>query len=182
LKPTTEERDRLKSNIVQSRDVASTINESDNGIKDQLPVDTQGEQTGEAEYTQNRGPNIQHTSEPESLIADMTSCDDCGLMFENVHDLQSHVKKWCPEKEGVEERPMKRKHDDTISVIPSKRPKLEHTLQVSDSKEQEVFDKLIKLSKKANEELWQDKFDKYEKLGLSKTDAEEKADLKLQSS
>ncbi|KAL4239956.1 hypothetical protein ACF0H5_000753 [Mactra antiquata] len=27
----------------------------------------------------------------------MPSCDDCDVMFENVHDLQNHVKRWCPE-------------------------------------------------------------------------------------
>lgn len=25
---------------------------------------------------------------------DMSSCDDCGLLFENIHDLQRHVKRW----------------------------------------------------------------------------------------
>jgi hypothetical protein len=64
---------------------------------------------------------------------DMTLCDECGVMFKNVHDLQSHVKKWCLEKEGVEERPMKRKFHDTMSVISPKWPKQEYKPQASDS-------------------------------------------------
>lgn len=27
----------------------------------------------------------------------MPSCDDCGIIFENMHNLQRHTKKWCPE-------------------------------------------------------------------------------------
>ena len=26
---------------------------------------------------------------------DMPSCDDCGLLFENIHNLQKRVKNWC---------------------------------------------------------------------------------------
>lgn len=38
---------------------------------------------------------------------DMPSCDDCGIVFENMHDLQRHVKKWCPINVSL-----KRKRDD----------------------------------------------------------------------
>lgn len=38
---------------------------------------------------------------------DMPSCDYCGLLFENMHDLHRHVKRWCPES-----FPLKRKRDD----------------------------------------------------------------------
>ena len=27
----------------------------------------------------------------------MVSCNECGLMFEDVYDLQRHIKNWCPE-------------------------------------------------------------------------------------
>jgi hypothetical protein len=37
--------------------------------------------------------DFQHITPTE----DMPSYDDCGLVFENVHHLQRHVKKWCPE-------------------------------------------------------------------------------------
>ena len=37
----------------------------------------------------------------------MSSCDDCGIMFDNTHDLQRHVKNWCPEN-----RKRKREDDD----------------------------------------------------------------------
>lgn len=28
----------------------------------------------------------------------MPFCDDCGLLFDNMHDLERHVKRCCPEK------------------------------------------------------------------------------------
>lgn len=35
---------------------------------------------------------------------DMSFCDHCGLLFNNTHDLQRHVTRWCPEN-----FPLKRK-------------------------------------------------------------------------
>jgi hypothetical protein len=29
----------------------------------------------------------------------MPSCDDCGLMFENISDLVKHMNRWCPESQ-----------------------------------------------------------------------------------
>ena len=37
----------------------------------------------------------------------MPSCDNCGIMFDNRHVLQRHVKNWCPEN-----RKRKREDDD----------------------------------------------------------------------
>ena len=34
----------------------------------------------------------------------MSSCDECGLMFENIHDFQRHVKNWCPERQPPAKR------------------------------------------------------------------------------
>ncbi|KAK3105224.1 hypothetical protein FSP39_020148 [Pinctada imbricata] len=40
----------------------------------------------------------------------MHSCDDCGLISENIHDLQRHVKTWCPES-----RKRTRDEDDELT-------------------------------------------------------------------
>lgn len=37
----------------------------------------------------------------------MLSCDECGVVSDKIHDLQRHVKMWCPE-----ECTLKRKRDD----------------------------------------------------------------------
>ena len=34
-----------------------------------------------------------------SMETDMFSCDDCGLMFGKLHDLQKYAKKWCSENQ-----------------------------------------------------------------------------------
>lgn len=45
-----------------------------------------------------------HNNEIKS--EDMPSCDDCGIVFENMHDLQRHIKTWCPKNDSL-----KRKRD-----------------------------------------------------------------------
>lgn len=47
----------------------------------------------------------------------MASCDNCGLVFDNTHDLQRHIKTRCPENENRKrqlfqddyEKPLKKK-------------------------------------------------------------------------
>lgn len=33
------------------------------------------------------------TSGSQIILDDMPSCDDCGLVFDNIHDVQRHIKK-----------------------------------------------------------------------------------------
>jgi hypothetical protein len=42
-----------------------------------------------------------------SDLEDMSNCDDCGQVFATIHDLQRHVKLWCPERTSL-----KRKRED----------------------------------------------------------------------
>lgn len=69
----------------------------------------------------------------------MASCDDCGLVFDSTHDLQRHIKTWCPENENRKrqlpqddyEKPLKKKpriiqsdeyvmnHEDDSPIISS---------------------------------------------------------------
>jgi hypothetical protein len=55
----------------------------------------------------------------------MPSCDECGLMFENVSDLMRHLKRWCPENNDF-----KRKREDDNDGIPFKRSKID--VQIED--------------------------------------------------
>ena len=51
----------------------------------------------------------------QSNLEDVPSCDDCGLVFNNAHDLQRNIKRWCPEstfkrkRKNVEEEPSAKK-------------------------------------------------------------------------
>jgi len=57
-------------------------------------------------------------------------CDDCGLLFDTTHDVQRHVKQWCPENDHGN----KRKSEDT-NDLDSKR------LRQQDSDEEDEIDK-----------------------------------------
>ena len=37
------------------------------------------------------------TKSREKRLSNVPSCDDCGIVFENIHDLQNHIKRWCQE-------------------------------------------------------------------------------------
>lgn len=96
LKTTTPEELRLRDNIFQQSKDSLVCD----GTKTHLPIlneiqkdelhcltDTSSDQTYEHQL-----PN-------------MISCDDWGVVLESLHDLQRHIKTWCPEK-----NPLKRKH------------------------------------------------------------------------
>lgn len=119
-----------------------------------------------------------------SLGFAMASCDDCGLVFDSTHDLQRHIKTWCPENENRKrklplvdyEKPLKKKprviqsdeyvmkHEDDSPVI---------------SSEEDYFRRMKKRSKFKNKDTWSEKFDKYRNEGLSKLEAK-KANHKME--
>ena len=95
----------------------------------------------------------------------MSSCDHCGLLFENIHDLQRHIKRWCPE-----EHSLKRKRTDDESPVKN---------QKYESEEGQVFNILMNKARTENESEWIDKYEKYLKRGLNEDEAQERADEKM---
>lgn len=75
----------------------------------------------------------------------MPSCDDCGLVFENMHDLQRHIKTWCPENVSL-----KRKRDDK-EIEEDQPPKKwilfepEEKEEDKENQEDDVFNHLMKI-------------------------------------
>lgn len=63
---------------------------------------------------------ISHQTCQEEL-ASIISCDDCGIVFENLHDLQKHIKTCCPEQNQL-----KGKQPEALSeeIEPSKKNKV----------------------------------------------------------
>lgn len=52
----------------------------------------------------------------------MPSYDDCGVVFDSMHDLQRHIKTWRPESESLK----RKREDEYISEKnSSKRPRAE---------------------------------------------------------
>ena len=115
LKTATPEHLRLRHDNLNTRGIPISNNNiipptSENIINDKIINEDHFE-----EYTSN------HQTCQEEL-ASMISCDDCGILFENLHDLQRHIKTWCPEQNQL-----KRKQPEALSgeIEPSKKPKLE---------------------------------------------------------
>ena len=100
LKPTTQECLRLRSNVLEK------------SIKGcQLP------QT----FHLGSNPPSDQKYFIEQKYNNMQSCDICGLVFENIHDLQRHITRWCPENEDL---PLKRRNISEDEVYPAKIYKL----------------------------------------------------------
>lgn len=97
-----------------------------------------------------------------------------------MHDLQRHVKKWCPENVSF-----KRKRDDEEMEEdqPPKRwiPFELEEKEEKENREHDVFNHLIKMAKVDNEKLWDEKYDKYIKKGLSRENARIQTEEKMNS-
>ncbi|KAK3109060.1 hypothetical protein FSP39_022057, partial [Pinctada imbricata] len=103
----------------------------------------------------------------------MPVCDDCGLMFENIHDLQRHAKKLCPENQLKR----KRQADEDYENPPKKwipygsdNDDEDSTSDIEENREQEAFSTMMSLAKEDKK--------KYEKDGMPVKEAKEKADEK----
>lgn len=57
----------------------------------------------------------------KNIEENMLSCDDCGLMFENISDLARHMNKWCPENNVLR----RKREDDEDDHKQSKKTRLE---------------------------------------------------------
>lgn len=119
LKPTTSEHLRMRRDILSSikpnktehvphysNDPHSKQTHIQLSAKDQFSEQTEtsipfNDASNNQTYLKLPSTDQQLTSsentETDLPSEDMSSCDDCGLLFENIHDLQRHVKRWCPE-------------------------------------------------------------------------------------
>ncbi|CAG2195541.1 unnamed protein product [Mytilus edulis] len=173
----------LKQNTLEEERLKIDIFNEQNQKVDSSDVMIGG---GMAQYKNDEGKNIDQfevrRTREQSLLGDyselfetkeekMPSCDECGLMFENVSDLMRHVKTWCPENNDL-----KRKFNEEYEDIPSKKFKKE--IQIEDG-EDDVFKKLAKYARDETEDIWEEKVDKYLKNGMSETEAKHRANRKL---
>ena len=114
----------------------------------------------------------------------MASCDDRGLVFESASDLQRHIKRWYPEN-GNRKRKLPLDH---FKESPEKKSRFsqsdDYTMNHEDdsfntSTEENYFKKLRQKSISENEDTWSEKVEKHQSSGLSRKEAEEKADDKM---
>ena len=80
----------------------------------------------------------------------MLSCDDCGLMFENISDLVRHMNRWCPENNDLK----RKREDDEDDYKQSRKSRLEEQT-IIDEGEDIAFTKLAELAREASEDKWE---------------------------
>ncbi|CAG2237957.1 unnamed protein product [Mytilus edulis] len=133
--------------------------------------------TNEVIPTSNDINTEQHSAAPYSYqdnpskqtYENMPSCDDCGVVLDSMHDLQRHIKHWCPENESF-----KRKRDskDLDNENPSKKSAsewIEYDGGSDDSSEDvniddnEGYKTILHAAIDTAKDTWDKKYDKYVK-------------------
>ena len=118
LRPSTSESERLKPNVLHTSDNVSyqaikepSIQESHQLNSHSPPVNIKHKTLDDVTEIPEIG-NTFNYSDTEDIDTDMPSCDECGILFENSHDLQRHVRTWCPENGGQPLRKRARYEED----------------------------------------------------------------------
>ena len=171
LKPTTSESNRLLGNVLQQQ-LAKT--------NEVIPTsnDINTEQHSAAPYSYQDNPSKQ-------TYENMPSCDDCGVVLDSMHDLQRHIKHWCPENESF-----KRKRDskDLDNENPSKKSAsewIEYDGGSDDSSEDvniddnEGYKTILHAAIDTAKDTWDKKYDKYVKEGMNEEDAIQQSNQKI---
>ncbi|VDI72109.1 Hypothetical predicted protein [Mytilus galloprovincialis] len=171
LKPTTPETNRLLGNVLQQQSSKTKkVIPTSNDIRtvQHLPVP----------YSYEDGPG-------EQTYENMPSCDDCGVVLDSMHDLQRHIKHWCPENEYLKR---KRDNEDLGNESPSKKSTSEWIKydSVSDDSSEDVnmddnegYKSLLHEAIDTAKDTWDTKYDKYVKEGMNEEDAIQRSNEKI---
>ncbi|CAG2202734.1 unnamed protein product [Mytilus edulis] len=143
--------------------------------------------------TSNDIRTVQHSPVPysyedgpgEQTYEKMPSCDDCGVVLDSMHDLQRHIKHWCPENEYLKR---KRDNEDLGNESPSKKSTSEWIKydSVSDDGSEDVnmddnegYKSLLHEAIDTAKDTWDTKYDKYVKEGMNEEDAIQRSNEKI---
>ncbi|WAR24132.1 YMD3-like protein [Mya arenaria] len=150
LKPFTAENDRLKYDLKQKHFYGENV----------LPEWTNREQgSRETVIKENDMSKLHHSTvgvqtvhiddQEETMAEKAKPCDDCGLLFDSIHDVQRHVKSgWCPEtRETIGEPPEKRRKteeesDDAMDVDIEENDGFRHLWEIAHKENRDKFNKL----------------------------------------
>ena len=109
--------------------------------------------------------------QPNNIMAN--SCDECGILFDTIHDLQRHVRNSCPERGP----PCKR---TKLEVVESEEPNAEMAENKPNTEhEVAVFQQMYDEAADLNHDEEKRKIKKYIREGLSREEAEYKAANKM---
>ena len=116
----------------------------------------------------------------DNMADNYHACDDCGLLLENIHDLQRHVKNWCPEKDFTLKR--KRPSEETVEEIPLKHQRRVHMTDKNyNDQEADAYKQMLRCAKGRFKKDWEEKYDEYIERGMTEKEAKRKADAKLEN-
>jgi hypothetical protein len=91
---------------------------------------------------------------------DAVSCDDCGGLFASPYHLRKHVGNGCAESPALKRRKVASWEEENV-------------------RENATFKHFANETFAENENLWAEKFEKYEKQGMDKKASKHKAELKM---
>ena len=103
FKQNTEEKDRLRPNVFDKKEVDTLQN--DEAINSEAPdnhyqsqVSYRAEHIEREEEALPERSHLQDEYQRDYIEEKMVSCDYCGIVMDNIHDLQRHLTTWCPMK------------------------------------------------------------------------------------
>lgn len=164
VKPTTMESNRLRSNVLEKKQKDEVIPFS-NYIKTEQHI---GEH------------HSYKIDQSEETYENIPSCDDCGVMFDSMHNLQRHIKTWCPENESLKR---KREDADTTEDSPSKKPSpdwIEYDSNSNNGSEDEDADNIDENEAVDTvETIWDNKYEKYIEKGIDEKDTVQESNNKI---
>ena len=105
---------------------------------------------------------------------DMPVCDDCGIVFGDVHYLQNHVKRWCNKRSATDDQAETPQLKRWISYDQS-----EEDVEDKDSEEHKVVGVMYRKASNSNEKSWRQKVETYERDGMSNEEAKKKEESKM---
>ncbi len=105
LKPTTKDKDRLHVNLIKEDQEGATAQSEPDLLTDQFSkyispdIPSTSETAASQQRSYDHSPTHEYTdsdtsSETSSTMT--TACAEYGVLIDNLHDLQRHVKHWCP--------------------------------------------------------------------------------------
>jgi hypothetical protein len=118
-------------------------------------------------------------------MEDMPNCDDCGQVFATIHDLQRHVKLWCPERTS----PKRKREDDDDDDSDDDKVVNTKWINYEGDDEEEIendalahhaYGRLLAMVKRINAGKWERKTDEYVDVrGMTEKDAQENVKTKF---
>jgi hypothetical protein len=161
LKPTTPDNMRLLSNVIRINRTYDVISQ---GAVIKPDVADKAYHNGE-DYS------------AEQTYINMPSCDDCGVVLDNMYDLQRHIKSWCPENETLKRKWNETNDHEDGGVKKSKWIEYESEIENSDDDdseetvdENEGYTKLLYDAIDAAKPMFDEKYDKCVEDGMDENE------------